>query len=75
MKDSKKRYYIGLQCLICNAILVSKHRHDFVRCDCSNQAFIDGGQNDYIRIGAMKISDVKRVLVSKKTGKVKKERS
>ena len=39
-----------VRCLVCGAVLTSKHRHDFVMCDCSNQTFIDGG-NDYIRCG------------------------
>jgi hypothetical protein len=37
------------QCLDCEDILESKHRHDFVKCRCGN-AFLDGG-DDYIRGG------------------------
>jgi hypothetical protein len=37
------------QCLDCLDILESKHRHDFVKCECGN-AFLDGGDN-YIRAG------------------------
>ena len=31
------------QCLNCNEIVESKHRHDFVRCSCGNVA-VDGGK-------------------------------
>lgn len=39
------------QCLNCNDILVSKHRHDFRQCSCGN-VFVDGG-TDYIRHGVV----------------------
>lgn len=42
-------------CLSCGTILHSKHRHDFVACDCSNQTFIDGG-NEYSRRGGVNLS-------------------
>jgi hypothetical protein len=37
------------QCLDCEDILESKHRHDFVKCKCGN-SFLDGGE-DYFRGG------------------------
>jgi len=37
------------QCLDCLGFMESKHRHDFVKCNCGN-AFLDGG-DDYIRAG------------------------
>jgi hypothetical protein len=37
------------QCLDCEDIIESKHRHDFVKCKCGN-SFLDGG-DDYIRGG------------------------
>ena len=33
----------SVKCLVCNTILESKHRHDFVMCPCPNQTFTDGG--------------------------------
>ena len=33
----------SVKCLICNTILESKHRHDFVMCPCPNQTSCDGG--------------------------------
>ena len=39
------------KCRLCNDIIISKHRHDFVRCKCG-EIFTDGGE-DYIRRGAM----------------------
>ena len=32
-----------VKCLMCNTILESKHRHDYVQCSCPNQTFTDGG--------------------------------
>jgi hypothetical protein len=43
-----------IKCLNCEDVLESKHRHDFKRCRCENQAFIDGGK-DCCRIGAMNL--------------------
>jgi len=37
------------QCLLCNDIVESTHRHDFQQCSCGN-VFVDGGY-DYIRCG------------------------
>lgn len=37
------------RCKVCNTILESKHRHDFVTCQCGN--FVDGGL-DYTRLSA-----------------------
>ena len=36
------------QCLDCQDIIESKHRHDFVKCKCGN-SFIDGG-DEYFRV-------------------------
>lgn len=41
----------SIKCLQCNTVLESKHRHDYVACQCSNQAFVDGGLS-YSRVGA-----------------------
>lgn len=39
----------SLQCLDCNDVITSHHRHDFVKCSCGN-SFADGGV-DYVRSG------------------------
>lgn len=49
------------KCLCCNQILESKSRHDFQKCDCANKAFVDGGGEDYIRMGA--VDPTKLVLI------------
>ena len=41
-----------IKCLVCNTILESKHRHDFVKCHCPNETACDGGL-EYQRILAM----------------------
>ena len=33
----------SVQCLLCNAEIESKHRHDFVTCPCGNVS-VDGGR-------------------------------
>lgn len=38
-----------IQCVICDDIIESKQRHDFVKCTCGN-CFIDGGL-EYSRYG------------------------
>ncbi len=45
----------SVKCLICNTILESKHRHDFVMCPCLNQTFVDGGLS-YNRVGGKDLS-------------------
>jgi hypothetical protein len=40
-------YKNAIQCLHCNEIIESKHRHDFKWCGCGSVA-VDGG-NDYSR--------------------------
>jgi hypothetical protein len=36
-------------CIMCDDVIESKHRHDFVKCKCG-LSFLDGG-DDYIRAG------------------------
>ena len=33
----------SIKCLVCNTILESKHRHDYVKCHCPNETACDGG--------------------------------
>ena len=33
----------AIKCLVCNTVLESKHRHDFVKCHCPNETACDGG--------------------------------
>lgn len=40
----------SVQCLECDEILVSHHRHDYVTCSCENRAMCDGGTS-YVRSG------------------------
>lgn len=49
-KKAKKTKLYGVQCLLCKDELYSMHRHDWVSCKCG-AVYIDGGQEDYIRIG------------------------
>ena len=45
----------SVKCLICNTILESKHRHDFVMYPCPNQTFTDGGLS-YNKVGGKDLS-------------------
>lgn len=42
-------------CKQCGDLLNSKHCHDFVQCKCSNETFVDGGDN-YFRRGGKDMS-------------------
>ena len=45
----------SVKCLVCNTILESKHRHDFVKCHCPNQTSTDGGLS-YNRVSGKDLS-------------------
>jgi hypothetical protein len=36
-------------CILCDDVIESKHRHDFVKCKCG-KSFLDGG-DEYTRAG------------------------
>jgi len=44
-----------IKCKKCGAVLTSKFVHDFQQCGCSNETFIDGG-NEYTRIGGVDLN-------------------
>ncbi len=46
-----------VKCMECGQILESKYRHDFVKCDCPNETYVDGG-NDYIRVGGADLDKI-----------------
>jgi len=33
----------AIKCLVCNTILESKYRHNYVKCQCPNETACDGG--------------------------------
>ena len=33
----------AVKCLVCNTVLESKHRHNYVQCPCPNEVATDGG--------------------------------
>lgn len=33
----------AIKCLVCNTVLESKHRHNYVQCSCPNEVSTDGG--------------------------------
>lgn len=50
----------AVKCLVCGAILESKHQHNFRSCGCSNQSFVDGGLV-YSRVGAVDLDLVENL--------------
>lgn len=50
-----------VKCLECGAILESKHRHDFVRCKCPNETFVDGG-DEYLRYGGINLWKIEPII-------------
>lgn len=67
-KEIRRKYNYGdiflnsAQCLECGEILVSKNRHDFVKCSCDNQVHVDGG-SWYLKRGGMDLSKIKELSV------------
>ena len=45
---------------MCNTILESKYRHNFVTCGCSNETFTDGGLV-YQRLGGKDLDKIKSI--------------
>jgi hypothetical protein len=43
--------YNAIKCLECGETIVSRSLHDYVTCECPNEAMVDGG-TDYERYGA-----------------------
>lgn len=41
----------AIKCLVCNTVLESEHRHNYVQCHCRNEASTDGGLS-YQRVSA-----------------------
>lgn len=64
------RYKDGIKCMQCGELLFSLHRHDFNKCDCSNETFIDGG-NDYLRCGGIDLAKVQIITFDTITRKYK----
>lgn len=57
-----KEYLVNrCRCKLCNDIIESKHRHDFVNCKCGS-IFTDGGL-DYIRRGAKDLSMIEDMSI------------
>lgn len=72
-KTSQLRYPNVIQCLKCRYVLVSNHRHDFNKCPCENETFIDGGY-DYLRFGGVDQSKILFLSLRKHTRVIKYKR-
>ena len=49
--------YNAIKCLECGETIVSRSRHDYVTCECPNEAMVDGG-NEYERYGAIDMDKI-----------------
>jgi hypothetical protein len=49
-----------IKCLKCGQILHSMYRHDFQKCNCENESFVDGGF-DYTRCGGMDLDKIRHL--------------
>ena len=56
VKKTKKEMS-KVQCLSCGEVLISKDVHDFQRCSCTNQTFVDGGA-EYYRYGGRNMGKI-----------------
>lgn len=56
----------AVKCLMCGEILISRHRHDFKMCSCSNKTFVDGGF-DYMRVGGREMDMIQVIDPSGQT--------
>lgn len=52
--------YNGVVCLNCGEKLESRHRHDYQKCTCPNEAMVDGG-HDYARYGAVDMTKIVKI--------------
>ena len=62
----------SVKCLICNTILESKYRHNYVQCSCPNQTFTDGGL-DYQRGGGKDLNLIEDLCEYKEYTKLEYE--
>lgn len=58
MENYRQIVYNAVQCLVCNKVIASYHRHDYKTCGCDNEAMVDGGF-DYQHYGA---HDMEKIL-------------
>lgn len=56
----EQRKVRGVYCTLCDSAFFSQFRHDYVNCECDNEAFVDGGR-DYFKAGAKDMTKVIQV--------------
>lgn len=61
-----------IRCMVCNEVLESTFRHDFVMCKCENKTFVDGG-NDYCRVGGVDMQKIEFIVTAEEHKKNTKE--
>lgn len=56
-------YHNSVICLECGEKLISRHRHDFQQCSCSNETFVDGGLS-YVRVGGKDLNKIQQFTIN-----------
>lgn len=56
-------YHNSVICLECGEKLISRYRHDFQQCSCSNETFVDGGLS-YIRVGGKDLNKIQQFAIT-----------
>lgn len=60
--SSKDKILINkAKCLMCNDIIVSRHRHDFVTCSCGSLA-VDGGK-EYLKRSCVNLTNYEELSI------------
>lgn len=54
----------GVICEECGVVLISYIKFDFKKCICNNETYVDGGQDDYVRVGGIDLTKVKPVVIT-----------
>ena len=60
-----------IKCLQCSKILESKSTHDFVKCSCPNQSFLDGG-GEYFRYGGIDMKQIQIIEDDTKMARIRR---
>jgi len=53
----------AIVCANCRDVLISWFRHDLKTCSCDCEIFVDGGQEEYVHIGALDPSAIIRATL------------
>lgn len=64
--------HMGIHCKKCDSVLLSIDRHDYLTCDCENEAMVNGGKS-MMQYGAKDMNQIEMVTVNLKNGSIRVE--